>query len=110
MILLGKIFLIFVIWFLIVLCFLFILNSRKIYRKLKCFEELCIYKRKETVHKFVPFLLNLSELNKNVRMILNLSKTPLKKISALIFSFIFKGLSCFQGLKICLQLSKRLLR
>ncbi|GEM_PF-6291919 len=94
----AKIFLITYIWTLILVCILFILNSKKIYSDLKAYEDHFRKKKREVIHNFVPIMADISRQNKNFQ----------KEILFLIFPFIYKGFIFFQSTKLGIDLTKKL--
>ena len=94
----AKIILITCIWVLILLCILFILNSKRIYSGLKAYEDYFRNKKREVIHGFVPVMANISRQNKNFQ----------KEILLLIFPFIYKGFIFFQSTKLGIDLTKKI--
>ena len=105
-----KFLLICYLWFLIGLCTFFIFKSLRIYKKLKAIEVYCINNRKNVVHNFVPFLLQLSFINKNIQTVFNLNRGSLKDFISLTTSFILNNFSLLLGARFGFNFLKKLLR
>lgn len=106
-----KIILILILWSLIVLCFLFIINSKKISAKVKKLEEKHKKRRLDFVHNYSPVLYSLKEQGKSINNLFHLKQSSVKE-TILSFTDIIHSLVSYQGatLKVGIKLLKKLLK
>ncbi len=109
-VLITKLLLICYLWFLISLCAFFIFRSLRIYKKLKAVEVYCTKNRRNVVHNFVPFLLQLSFINKNIQTVFNLNRGSFKDFIPLTMSFILNNFGLVLGTRFGFKFLKKLLR
>ena len=95
-----KLVVIIYLWVLIALSLLFILNSIKIYKILKNFEYQCIYNRQIATHSLIPVLIDLSNKNKVLRMILHPKDIDSKERLHIVCLSIFKCFNIFQNIRL----------
>lgn len=105
----AKLFLITYLWTLIGFCIWFILNSCKIYKKLKYYELLCRNKRQEVVHSFIPVMFEVASYNKKLQMALRINKISMKDFLPLAMQ-ILKSINLLIGVKASLALIRKLFR
>lgn len=96
----SKILLVIIIWFLIAACFIFLLLSQAILKKLKHFEILCITKKDKILRDVLPCVLQYSNYNKNLHILINYKKTPLKDLMLTIVPLLFTFFTLANYLKL----------
>jgi len=101
----AKSILLFYILGLIAFCVLFVLKSRKFYFNLKSFEKLCVYRKRDIVHNFLPMVLYLAKKNEFFKTVFNLDKHNLKDFFLSVFPLFF-----YQWIKTSFNLTKKVLR
>ena len=106
----AKLFLLFYIWGLIALFILVILKSRQFYFALKAFEKVCVHKKKEVTHNFLPLVLGLDKKNQSLKTVLNLNKSNFKDLFFLLFPMLFQGFLFYQWVRTGFKLTRNVLR
>lgn len=105
----GKIVLLFLIWSWIILSILFLLNSKKLFKKLKGLDLFCQEKKKEFIHDYVPVLASISEGSKNINTLMNIKKAGMKDIIIFSTDLLF-ALNFYKGMNISLNLLNKFLK
>jgi len=103
---LAKIILFMTFWLSNLAFIVFIFKSRGFYKKFAQLELVCSSKRKEAVRYFIPLLINISEKNKKLNMLLNIKNYPLKEIIAFALSSSLPLICIFQILNGSFNLNK----
>ena len=106
----AKLFLLFYIWGLITFFVLFILKSRKFYFDLKEFEKICVKRKREVIHHFLPLVFSLAKKNESLKTVLNLDKSNLKDFVLSVSPLFFQGLFFYQWFKTGFKLARKALR
>ena len=98
MLILGKIIIIFLLWVLILFCVLFLINTRKIYSRLKEVEIHCNERKKELVHTYSHAMDRVSTVSKNIQILLNPKKAKLKDLLFCLFE-VLEIIAFFQTIR-----------
>ncbi|GEM_PF-6611650 len=102
----AKVILFVLLWFFNLVFIVFIFKSRKFYNQLTQFESICSTKRKEAVSCLVPVLINISEKNKKLNLLLNINNQPLKETIAFAISSFLPIIGIFQIINSGFNLTK----
>ena len=106
--LIGKLVLILYVWFFIFACLFFLVKSRKFYSRLTNLEIIFKDARKESVRKFLPELLKISEQNQVLQMLLGIKEPCLKTILFSVSPYFFGNVNFFRGIKTGFNLMRRI--
>ena len=102
----AKVILLILLWFFNLAFIVFIFKSRKFYNQLTQFESICSTKRKEAVSCLAPALINISEKNKKLNLLLNINNRPLKETIAFAISSFLPIIGIFQIINGSFNLTK----
>ena len=107
---LARLFLLFYLWIFIAICVFFIFQSRKIYFRLNEFEKLCVSRRREIIHNFLPVVFDLAKRNKSFKAVLNLNRRNVKDFVLSVFPLFFQSFLFYKWVKTGFNLTRKVLR
>ncbi len=96
-------------WVLICTSVFFLLNSFKIYKKLKYYEILFKSYKKQLLYNFVPAMVNCAEVNNTISSFLNVKAASKVDLIKTIILNLLNNLGFVQKLKLGIFLSKKIL-